>query len=150
KSFAACRHSLVRLMILFASLLIIGLPALAQETSQYDRGTPPQHKAGVSPFGSYISADLGIVNLSNGALTIKLPLGQVGGRGFGIPLSLNYSSKVWSATLNSEFVPEPLPNGHREKVAYAVYDDPGSALDLYNRVAPGWSIGGAPILRARG
>src|SRR6266850_3603472 len=81
------------LLILLASALL----AIAQDRGQYDHGTPPQHAAGVSPLGSYTSSDLGTINLTNGALNIKLPLGSVGGRGFSLPLTLNYSSKVWSA-----------------------------------------------------
>src|SRR5689334_5302139 len=72
-----------------------------QEQSQYDKGTPPQHAAGVSPLGSYTSTELGSVNLSNGALNFNIPLATVGGRGFSIPLTLNYSSKVWSASMDT-------------------------------------------------
>src|SRR5215470_5820090 len=80
--------------------LLIGFSSLTfgQEQSQYDKGTPPQHAAGVSELGSYTSTELGSVNLSNGALNFKIPLATVGGRGISIPLTLNYSSKVWSAS----------------------------------------------------
>jgi YD repeat-containing protein len=145
------RQTFIRFSFAFALMFTCGLSAFAQQedTSQYDRGTPPQHAAGVSSFGSYLSTDLGVVNLSNGALSIKLPLGQVGGRGFWAPISLNYGSKLWSASKSDEFVPEPPP-GHRERVVFAVYDDPENALDFFARVAPGWTIGGAPTLRVRG
>ena len=70
-----------------------------QAQSQYDKGTPPQHAAGVSPLGSYMSTELGTVSLSNGGLNINIPLGTVGGRGnVAVPLMLSYSSKVWSAS----------------------------------------------------
>jgi len=145
------RQTFIRLGFAFALMFIWGLSAFAQQgdASQYDRGTPPQHAAGVSPLSSYLSTDLGVTNLSNGALNIKLPFGQIGGRGFWVPFSLDYASKIWSATKGEEFVIDPFP-GHSAQVVFAVYDDPANALDLYNRVAPGWTIGGAPILRARG
>src|SRR5215475_14656676 len=103
------RQAFIRFSFAFALIFTCGLSVFAQQqdVSQYDKGTPPQHAAGVSSFGSYISTDLGVVNLSNGALSIKLPLGQVGGRGFWAPISLNYSSKLWSASKSDEFVPEP-------------------------------------------
>jgi len=61
-------------------ILILSGVAVAQQ-SQYDHGTPPQHAAGISAIGSYTSSDLGTVNLSNGSLNFKIPLGDVGGRG---------------------------------------------------------------------
>jgi RHS repeat-associated protein len=148
------RHqTFIRFSFAIALMFTCGLSAFAQgDTSQYDRGTPPQQAAGVSSFGSYISTDLGVVNLSNGALSIKLPLGQVGGRGFWAPISLNYGSKLWSASKGEVFVPEPPEGGpgNQESVAFAVYDDPANASDFYSRVMPGWTIGGAPTLKARG
>ncbi|HYR76178.1 MAG TPA: RHS repeat-associated core domain-containing protein [Pyrinomonadaceae bacterium] len=130
------------LLILLASALL----AIAQDRGQYDHGTPPQHAAGVSPLGSYTSSDLGTINLTNGALNIKLPLGSVGGRGFSLPLTLNYSSKVWSASRDSNFADE---TGYHP-VAYANYADVENLMDLYSRVAPGWTIGAVPTLIARG
>ncbi len=131
----------------FLVILLTGFCAvLGQESSQYDKGTPPQHAAGVSSLGSYISADLGTINLSNGALNIKLPLGSVGGRGFSLPLALNYSSKVWSASRESNFADQ---TGYHP-VAYAKYADIENLIDIYSRVAPGWTIGAAPTLVVRG
>ena len=67
---------------------------MSQAQSQYDKGTPPQLVAGVSSVGSYISTELGNVNLSNGGLNFNIPLGTVGGRGnLTMPLTLSYSSK---------------------------------------------------------
>lgn len=64
-------------------LLIITsfISTFGQAQSQYDKGTPPQLTAGVSSLGSYMSTELGTVNLSNGGLNINIPLGTVGGRG---------------------------------------------------------------------
>lgn len=112
---------------LFAlSLLAAPASLRAQDdvTSQHDRGTPPQHAAGVSSAASYASADLGNVNLSNGSLNFRIPLGTVGGRGFALPITLNYSSKVWSSETGT--APDPDPEWHpatqRWPVASAVYD----------------------------
>ena len=99
KPITPSRQTSIRFSFSFVLMFTCCLPAFAQgDVSQYDKGTPPQQASGVSALGSYISTDLGVVNLSNGALSIKLPLGQVGGRGLWVPISLNYSSKLWSAT----------------------------------------------------
>jgi RHS repeat-associated protein len=137
----------IRLLSALLALVSVCLTATAQEQSQYDRGTPPQHAAGVSAIGSYISADIGTINLSNGSLNFRLPLGNVGGRGFWLPLTLNYSSKVWSGHRGQVFVPDPAP-GHMEPTAFAFYND--GTEDIYNSVAPGWTVGAAPFLKARG
>jgi RHS repeat-associated protein len=112
----------------------------AQETSQFDKGTPPQQAAGVSSLGSYMSTDLGTVNLSNGALNFRIPLGTVGGRGFSVPLTLNYSSKVWSATKGQDYYGDPYYTNY--PAAYAVYNDP--------KGGGGWHLGAAPIISAQG
>ncbi|HKY43278.1 MAG TPA: RHS repeat domain-containing protein, partial [Pyrinomonadaceae bacterium] len=135
-----------RILASLITMLTIASCALAQESSQFDKGTPPQHAAGVSPLGSYTSSDLGTINLSNGALNMKLPLASVGGRGFSLPLTLNYSSKVWSASRDSNFADET----GNHPVAYAEYADIENLMDLYSRVAPGWTIGAAPTLVVRG
>jgi hypothetical protein len=112
-------------------VLLTGITAAFGQTSnQYDKGTPPQHAAGVSPLGSYTSSDLGTVNLSNGALNIRLPLGSVGGRGFSLPLTLNYSSKVWSASRDSNSADEM---GYHP-VAYAEYSEVLSFVDITSAV----------------
>lgn len=145
--------SLSKLDFRFFSVLLLvlmsGLRSSAQEHTQYDRGTPPQNAAGLSSIGSYSSNDIGVVNLANGGLNIKLPLGQVGGRGFSLPITLNYSSKVWSAS-RGEDDDNSLDSGPvSRKVVYAAYAEADYSIDYYNRVAPGWTIGAQPLLRAR-
>jgi YD repeat-containing protein len=131
------RTTLAVSLIGFASVL-----AGAQTTTQFDQGTPPEHLAGVSQIGSYITTELGTVNLSNGALNLKIPLGQVGGRGLWLPLTLNYSSKIWSA--------EMITDG-QGKHATAQYDNiTGMPWEPYNYLYSGWSVGAAPFLFSRG
>jgi RHS repeat-associated protein len=149
------RIKVIRLSIALIVLAAIRLTASAQAPqSQYDRGTPPQHTAGVSAIGSYISADIGTINLSNGSLNFRLPVGNVGGRGFWLPLTLNYSSKVWSGSRGQVFVPDEGPGsqpdttGHNAAIAFASYDDRGAGP--YNGITPGWTVGAAPFLKARG
>src|SRR5882672_8802946 len=133
--------------ISLAAILVIatGLSVQAQTWTQYDQGTPPQHAAGVSPVGSYLSTDLGTVNLSNGSLNLSLPMGSAGGRGFTIPIALNYSSKVWSVA--HESVLWPWPHDMDVDMAYARYAAGDTEMDLFNRVAPGWVVGGMPLLK---
>lgn len=135
----AFKMKYMRVLASLVTMLIVVTSALGQEASQYDKGTPPQHAAGVSPLGTYTSSDLGTINLSNGALNIRLPLASVGGRGFSLPLTLNYSSKVWSASRHSNFA--DATGNH--PVAHAGYADIDNLMDLYSRVAPGWTIGAA-------
>jgi RHS repeat-associated protein len=135
-----------QLSFVSAIVLLASLTALCQdEKSQYDKGTPPQHVAGVSDIGSYISVDLGTVNLSNGSLNFKIPLGQIGGRGFSIPLTLNYSSKIWSARRGDEFI---LDLNATRPFAFASYNDPDQFYPLYSNIAPGWGVGAVPVLKA--
>src|SRR5690349_21478595 len=107
-----------------AAIFLVALWAFnlaAQTSTQYDRATPPQHVAGVSSVGSYVSNELGTVNLSNGSLNFKIPIGSVGERGFSVPLTLNYSSKVWSATTDTDV----NQSGVEKPVAYADYNRGG-------------------------
>src|SRR5215469_7261512 len=127
-----------------AALMLLGSStavAQSQLQTQFDKGTPPSQTAGVSQIGSYISSDLGTVNLGNGALNFKIPLGQVGGRGFWLPITLNYSSKIWSAQVQTT-----TPGSY----VAAMYDDPARAFDAYNRIGSGWTIGAVPFLTVRG
>jgi RHS repeat-associated protein len=126
----------------FLLVMLMSTTVLGQAVSQYDRGTPPQHAGGVSSFGSYISADLGNVNLSNGSLNMAIPLGTVGGRGFSLPLTLNYSSKVWSVSKDVDYADGSAI------VPYASYGAGGFLQDWHNRITPGWTVGIAPIMHA--
>lgn len=112
---------------------VISVPGQAQ--SQYDKGTPPQLAAGVASPGSYISTELGTVNLSNGGLNINIPLGTVGGRGgVAVPLSLSYSSKIWSASTDVDI---EQASWTEQSVAYADYDNQSS---FAGAAAPGWTL----------
>src|ERR1041384_2277119 len=103
-------------LITFLLILTCCGAALGQAQSQYDKGTPPQLASGISSMGSYVSTELGNVNLSNGALNINIPLGTVGGRGnVAIPLTLSYSSKIWSGSMD---VDTERGSGSEQSVAY--------------------------------
>ncbi len=146
------KNKMVSAQRLFIVVIFVFLGTISgfgqSNPNQYDKGTQPPLKSGVSEFGSYHSADLGTVNLSNGALSIALPLGSVGGRGFSTPLMLNYSSKLWSAEQGS-VNDEPIAGKPRTyKTVYAVYDSPSAVTDYYQMVAPGWTLGVTPTLRA--
>lgn len=130
--------------ILLSCSILIGLAtrSVVAQGNQYDKATPPQHAAGVSPLGSYSSADLGTVNLSNGALNLKIPMGSVGGRGFWLPLTLNWSSKIWSGSSDIETDRSGLP----KTVVYADFARLDDYVDLFNRIGPGWTVGVAPMI----
>ena len=128
--------------IVFTSLFILASFVLGHaQSSQYDKGTPPQHAAGLSAPGSYVSTELGMVNLSNGGLNFNIPLSTVGGRGnVSFPLMLSYSSKVWSASLDVDIERE---SGIEQSVAYADYDNHST---FGGAAAPGWSLGAGVYL----
>jgi hypothetical protein len=108
----------------FLLIVISFITVYGQAQNQYDKGTPPQLASGVSAAGSYMSTELGTVNLSNGALNFNIPLGTVGGRGsVQLPLVLSYSSKVWSASTD---VDADHATGVEHSVAYADYDNQSS------------------------
>src|SRR5215217_6446206 len=137
-------HIEIRLRVVPFLLIVLTCGTVfAQGTSQYDRGTPPQHAAGVSSYGSYISADLGTVNLSNGSLSMAIPLGTVGGRGFSMPITLNYSSKVWSVSKDTDYV------DGSSTVGYASYGAGEFLTGYHNRLTAGWTVGIAPWMSAR-
>jgi hypothetical protein len=123
-------------------LIILAAGSVFAQGNQYDKATPPQHAAGVSPLGSYSSADIGSVNLSNGALNLKIPMGSVGGRGFWLPLTLNWSSKIWSGSSDIETDRSGLP----KTVVYADFARLDDYVDLFNRIGPGWTVGVAPMI----
>lgn len=125
-------------------IVILACSVLAQQ-NQYDKATPPQHAAGVSPLGSYSSADLGNVNLSNGALNLRIPMGSVGGRGFSLPLTLNWSSKIWSGSTEIE----TDRDGSKKTVVYADFARLDDFVDLFERIGPGWTVGVAPMIFSR-
>jgi hypothetical protein len=141
--FETSRTASVRLIVACFFCIFIATQAIGQTTSQYDRGTPPQHAAGVASFGSYTSADIGTVNLSNGSLNLAIPFGTVGGRGFSLPLTLNYSSKVWSASKDTDYV------DGSSTVAYASYGAGQYLEDWHVRISPGWTVGVAPLMNMR-
>lgn len=125
------RNTLPPVLVILISFICVH----GQSQSQYDKGTPPQLAAGVSSLGSYMSTELGTVNLTNGALNFNIPLGTVGGRGnVQLPLMLSYSSKVWSASMDVDTERE---FGTEQPVAYADYDNQSS---FAGASAPGWTI----------
>jgi hypothetical protein len=126
-------------------LIVVGACSVVAQQNQYDKATPPQHAAGVSPLGSYSSADLGNVNLSNGALNLRISMGSVGGRGFSLPLTLNWSSKIWSGSTDME----TDRDGSTKTVVYADFARLDDFVDLFERIGPGWTVGVAPMLVPR-
>ena len=132
-------------LILVLTIALSAVSTASQTTTQYDKATPPQHATGVSSLGSYTSTELGTINLSNGSLNLRIPLGTVGGRGFSIPLTLNYSSKVWSASMDTD----TDWAGQEHPVAYADYDRGGDWAGWGNFIGAGWSIGAVPIMISR-
>jgi hypothetical protein len=134
---ANCRTLRIGLLL---PIILIGSQIALSQQNQYDKGTPPQHAAGVSPLGSYTSADVGSVNLSNGALNLRFPIGSVGGRGFWLPLTLNWNSKIWSGSTDTE----TDWDGSTKTVAYADFARLDDYVDVFNRIGPGWTVGVAP------
>ncbi|HEY3103129.1 MAG TPA: RHS repeat-associated core domain-containing protein [Pyrinomonadaceae bacterium] len=148
------RHLFIAVML--PGLLLVCQPIFrGQAQSQYDKGTPPQFVAGVSSFGSYASADMGAVNLSNGALNLKIPLVNVGGRGLSLPITLNWSSKIWSASIDYDEEPGcgrggcDDPNPSMVPLAYADYANADNYVGLEWRAEAGWTVGGMPFMLQR-
>ena len=141
------RNGLAQQLIVAMILSVtVCLTVQGQTWTQYDQGTPPQHAAGVAPLGSYLSTGIGNVNLANGSLNISLPMGAAGGRGFEIPITLNFNSKVWSTAHETAFDPQRRID---VSMAYARYGAADLEGDIFDRVAPGWKVSGTPIIRVQ-
>ncbi len=140
-----CLRMACKTIILGLVNFTIWMTVQGQNWSQYDQGTPPQHAIGVAPLGNYISTDVGTINLSNGALNIALPLATVGGRGSSLPISLNYSSKVWSVAKDNT---TNYPYNENQLVfAYADYGTGQTFADYYSSLTTGWTIGRVPAVK---
>lgn len=125
----------IRSILPITVCILISFIAASGQQTQYDKGTPPQLAAGVSSVGSYMSTELGTVNLTNGGLNLNIPLGTVGGRGnVAMPLMLSYSSKVWSASMDVDL---EKASWTEQSVAYADYDNQSS---FAGASAPGWTL----------
>jgi RHS repeat-associated protein len=87
----------------FRSFLMLSLPLSflfsfprAHAQSAPPTQITPSNDSGTNPYGSY-DADGGNVNLSNGNLSLSLPLLTLSGRnGSGITFALQYDSKIWT------------------------------------------------------
>jgi hypothetical protein len=85
----------VSLIIPFVVLVLTFLPAAAQNAN--DIGTPAESKPGQSGASTYSSDKIETVNLSNGNMSVHIPLVTIGGRGSAaFTVSLAYNSKVWT------------------------------------------------------
>lgn len=82
------------LAFLLFSLTFV-MPVFAQNAN--DIGTPAESKPGQSNASSYSRDKLETVNLSNGNLSLHIPLVTIGGRGSAaFSVSLAYNSKAWT------------------------------------------------------
>ncbi|HEX7957531.1 MAG TPA: hypothetical protein VF508_11345, partial [Pyrinomonadaceae bacterium] len=133
-----------------AALLVLFASASAQ--SSHDAGTPAESKGGTAAASTYAPDKLETVNLSNGNLSISLPLVTVGGRGSaGFSLSLSYNSKVWS----SANTVEPAVKGENNQILepavthyYAKYDDPATHGPNRVELGGGWFISLGPAFKS--
>src|ERR1700687_2901632 len=88
-----CRLLLKSLALAFA--LSACLPQ-AQAQSAPPTQITPSNDTGTNPFGTY-STDVGNVNLSNGNLSLSIPLVSLPGRnGTNFTLAIEYDSKIWT------------------------------------------------------
>src|SRR6266436_4459000 len=84
------------LKILSLPLALISYSPLAHAQSAPPTQITPSNDTGTNPYGSY-STDAGNVNLSNGNLSLNIPLISLPGRnGTNFTLGLQYDSKIWT------------------------------------------------------
>ncbi|HEX8117963.1 MAG TPA: hypothetical protein VF521_11885, partial [Pyrinomonadaceae bacterium] len=117
-------------------------PAAAQDSqSSYDKGTPPEAKAGQASASTYSADKLEVVNLANGNLSMVLPLATLGGRGSAsYAVALSYNSKVWSA-VNYPVTFWSEGRGYYTVDHYsAVYEDAAMSAPNVVALGGGWSI----------
>jgi YD repeat-containing protein len=82
----------VRIAKLLAILLLTASFAFGQASPTQ---VAPSNDTGVKPYQTYAGARENI-NLSNGNLSLDIPLLALPGRGLGLNLSVQYNSKIWS------------------------------------------------------
>jgi YD repeat-containing protein len=104
----------IRLLLLF--LAFAGLPLAAQTGTSILSGTTPPGVEPGSPSGSYALSGFDTVNYFSGALNIRLPLVQVGGRG-----EAGYSMLL--PIQNQRFVAVKYPAGQGPGTGYVYYAD---------------------------
>src|SRR6266436_6520112 len=91
------RHlkSLFAALVLFVLSSGLATPALFAQTAPATQITPSDD-TGTKPFGTYFTG-AGDVNLSNGNLSLSLPLVSLPGRnGHNFVLAIQYDSKIWT------------------------------------------------------
>jgi RHS repeat-associated protein len=87
---------------LLVACLLVGAPTRLGAQSAPPTRITPSNDTGTTPFGSY-STDAGNVNLSNGNLSLNIPIVSLPGRnGMDFNLSVQYDSKIW--TPSAQFV----------------------------------------------
>src|ERR1700737_113536 len=96
--------------------LLLALPSLLLSTpALFGQSAPPtqisaSNDTGISPHTSY-STTVGNVNLTNGNLTLDIPLINLPGRaGNALNLTLQYDSKIW--------VPHYVISGEGSQIVY--------------------------------
>jgi RHS repeat-associated protein len=86
-----CLNSFARVLVAVSFVLLLAATAAAQSPTD---GSTPSGFAPGSPAGSYALSDFDTVNLYNGSLNIRLPLLDVGGRGYAsYPITLHVEKK---------------------------------------------------------
>src|ERR1700730_8283145 len=84
------------LKFLSVALVLASYMPFARGQSAPPTQITPSNETGTSPYGSY-STDAGSVNLSNGNLSLSIPIISLPGRnGLNVPLTIEYDSKIWT------------------------------------------------------
>ena len=113
--------TLITKFSLLTVVLLASINSSAQNST--DIGTPAESKTGQSAAATYSRDKIETVNVTNGNLSLHIPLFTVGGRGSAAyTIALSYNSKVWSAhheTEDASSVNNYQPADHWS----ATYDD---------------------------
>ncbi len=129
-------HYIIRI---FVTVFFLSAFAAAQNGDRL--GTPAENKGGVSWSSSYATDKIETVNMTNGNLTIQLPLVSIGGRGSaGVTVMLSYNSKLWGGAMDRENI------GSQETPEYINHF--GTKFNDENSGA-GWKLSAGPKLKRR-
>ncbi|MBI4751081.1 MAG: hypothetical protein HY774_21600, partial [Acidobacteria bacterium] len=129
---------LLPLLLVFSCFILNASLALAQ-VSPSSVTTPSSLAKGVPPLGSYDGGSFDTVNLYNGNLSMRFPLGALSGRGgMTAAVVLSYNAKLWRAEQKRRPVSQGAPPGTElDPVSVPVFRDWDTGVPM---IAPGWNL----------
>ena len=126
-------------LLLFSTFYILNSSFALAQVSPSSVTTPSSLAKGVPPLGSYDGGSFDTVNLYNGNLSMRFPLGALSGRGgMTAAVVLSYNAKLWRAEQKRRPALQGNPPGTElDPVSIPVFRDWDTGVPM---IAPGWLL----------